>query len=66
LNWIIQRFELAAGIEPFYPKPESAARQPIGIERLLRIHSLRYQFDLSDLAEKRSHVHTMSGLPAIA
>ncbi len=42
--------ELAAILEPFYPKPEGAGRPPIGVERMLRIHFLQHWFTLSDPA----------------
>lgn len=45
---IIPWRELAAAIEPYYPKPEGAGRRPVGIERMLRIHLLQHWFNLSD------------------
>jgi len=39
---------LCAVIEPFYPKPESAGRRPIGLDRMLRIYLLQHWFNLSD------------------
>ncbi|MCL4703290.1 MAG: IS5 family transposase [Burkholderiaceae bacterium] len=43
--------ELAAVIEPYYPKATSAGgRPPVGLERMLRIHCLQLWFDLSDPA----------------
>ena len=43
--------ELAAVIEPHYPKATSAGgRPPVGLERMLRIHCLQLWFDLSDPA----------------
>lgn len=42
--------ELAAAVEPYYPKPEGAGRRPIGIERMLRIYCLQHWFSLSDPA----------------
>lgn len=42
--------ELAEAIEPFYPNPQSAGRQPVGIERMLRIHCLQHGFNLTDPA----------------
>jgi len=46
--------ELAAVIEPFYPKPQGAGRRPIGIERMLRIHFLQHWFNLSDPAAEEA------------
>jgi IS5 family transposase len=40
MDQIIPWQELAAVIEPFYPKPQGAGRRPKGIERMLRIHFL--------------------------
>jgi IS5 family transposase len=48
INRIIPWQELAAAIEPYYPKPKGADRRPIGIERMLRIHFLQHWFALSD------------------
>jgi len=42
--------ELAAILEPFYPKPEGAGRPPMGVERMLRIQFLQHWFTLSDPA----------------
>lgn len=43
--------ELAAVIEPYYPKATSAGGRPAaGLERMLRIHCLQLWFDLSDPA----------------
>lgn len=46
--------ELAAAIEPHYPKPEGAGRRPVGIERMLRIHLLQHWFNLSDPAAEEA------------
>lgn len=54
MDQIIPWAELAAVIEPFYPKPEGAGRRPIGIERMLRIHLLQHWFNLSDPAAEES------------
>jgi IS5 family transposase len=51
---IIPWRELAAAIEPYYPKPEGAGRRPIGIERMLRIHLLQHWFNLSDPAAEEA------------
>lgn len=42
--------ELAAVIEPFYPKADGAGRPPVGVERMLRLHCLQQWFTLSDPA----------------
>jgi IS5 family transposase len=42
--------ELAAVIEPVYPKPDGAGRPPVGVERMLRMHCLQQWFNLSDPA----------------
>ena len=39
---------MTAIIEPFYPKPESAGRHPVNIERMLRIHFLQHWYAISD------------------
>jgi len=54
MDQIIPWSELAAAIEPFYPKPKGAGRRPIGIERMLRIHFLQHWFNLSDPAVEES------------
>jgi IS5 family transposase len=41
--------ELVALIEPHYPKPGNG-RQPVGVERMLRIYFLQHWFNLSDPA----------------
>lgn len=46
--------ELAAAIEPYYPKPEGAGRRPVGVERMLRIHLLQHWFNLSDPAAEEA------------
>ena len=48
MDQIIPWAEVAAVIEPFYPKGEGAGRPPIGVERMLRIHFLQHWFNLSD------------------
>ncbi len=48
MDQIIPWSELAAVIEPFYPKAQGAGRPPIGVERMLRIHFLQHWFNLSD------------------
>ena len=50
MEMIIPWKELTEAIEPFYPKPQGAGRQPIGIERMLRIHFIQHWFNLSDPA----------------
>lgn len=50
MDQVIPWKELCKIIEPFYPKPESAGRPPVGLERMLRIHFLQHWFNLSDPA----------------
>ncbi len=50
MEQVIPWSELAAVIEPYYPKPEGAGRPPVGVERMLRIHFLQHWFNLSDPA----------------
>lgn len=42
--------ELAAVIEPYYPKAEGPGRPPVGVERMVRLHCLQQWFNLSDPA----------------
>ena len=51
MEQIIPWAELAALIEPFYPKPDGARHRPIG---LLRIHFLQHSFNLFDSAVEES------------
>ena len=48
MEQVIPWSELAAVIEPYYPKAEGAGRPPVGGERMLRIHFLQHWFNLSD------------------
>ncbi|GIX21510.1 MAG: IS5 family transposase [Gammaproteobacteria bacterium] len=50
MDRVIPWAELAAVIEPFYPKGEGRGRPPVGVERMLRIHFLQHWFNLSDPA----------------
>ena len=51
MDTVVPWKELAALIEPHYPRPTSAGgRPPVGVERMLRIHCLQLWFDLSDPA----------------
>ena len=51
MNTVVPWAQLAAVIEPYYPKSTSAGgRPPVGLERMLRIHCLQLWFDLSDPA----------------
>jgi IS5 family transposase len=51
MNTVVPWAELAAIIEPNYPKATSAGgRPPVGLERMLRIHCLQLWFNLSDPA----------------
>ena len=47
MEQVIPWSELAAVIEPYYPKAEGAGRPPVGVERMLRIHFLQHWFNLS-------------------
>lgn len=48
MDQIIPWKELAAVIEPHYPKPKGAGRRPVGVERMLRIYFMQHWFNLSD------------------
>jgi IS5 family transposase len=48
MDRIIPWKALSKVIKPYYPKPKGAGRRPIGIQRMLRIHSLQHWFELSD------------------
>lgn len=50
MDRVIPWRELAAIIEPFYPKADGAGRPPVGVERMLRIHCLQQWVNLSDPA----------------
>jgi IS5 family transposase len=51
MNTVVPWAELAAIIEPYYPRGTSAGgRPPVGLERMLRIHCLQLWFNLSDPA----------------
>ena len=51
MNIVVPWRQLAAVIEPYYPKATSAGgRPPVGLDRMLRIHCLQLWFDLSDPA----------------
>ncbi len=54
MDIIVPWRELAAAIEPYYPKPEGAGRRPVGVERMLRIHLLQHWFNLSDPAAEEA------------
>ena len=54
MDAIIPWQDLAAAIEPFYPKPKGAGRRPVGVERMLRIHLLQHWFNLSDPAAEEA------------
>ena len=55
MNTVVPWAELAAVIEPYYPKATSAGgRPPVGLERMLRIHCLQLWFNLSDPAVEES------------
>ncbi len=50
MEQVIPWSELAAVIEPYYPKAEGVGRPLVGGERMLRIHFLQHWFTLSDPA----------------
>ncbi len=50
MNRVVPWADLAAAIEPVYPKAEGPGRPPVGVERMLRIHFLQHWFTLSDPA----------------
>ena len=50
MNRLIPWADLAAVLEPFYPRGEGRGRPPIGVERLRRIPFLPHGFNLSDPA----------------
>ena len=54
MNRVVPWADLAAAIEPVYPKAEGPGRPPVGIERMLRIHCLQQWFNLSDPAVEES------------
>src|SRR5690554_5999458 len=54
METIIPWKELTAAIAPFYAKPESAGRHPIGIERMLRTHFIQHWFNRSDSAAEEA------------
>jgi IS5 family transposase len=50
MNRVVPWADLAAAIEPVYPKADGPGRPPVGVERMLRIHFLQHWFNLSDPA----------------
>jgi IS5 family transposase len=50
MNRLVPWADLAATIEPVYPKTEGPGRPPVGVERMLRLHCLQQWFTLSDPA----------------
>ena len=54
MNRVVPWAELAAAIEPVYPKAEGPGRPPVGVERMLRMHCLQQWFNLSDPAGEES------------
>ena len=54
MNRLIPWAELAAVIDPFYPRGEGRGRPPIGVERLRLIHFLQHGFNLSDQAVEQA------------
>lgn len=49
MDRVIPWVQLCTVIEPYYPKA-GRGRQPVGLERMLRIHFLQHWFNLSDPA----------------
>ena len=61
MDTVVPWKELAAVIEPYYPKATSAGgRPPVGLERMLRIHCLQLWFDLSDPAVEEALYDSLS------
>ena len=54
MNQVVPWADLAAAIEPVYPKADGPGRPPVGVERMLRIHCLQQWFNLSDPAVEES------------
>jgi IS5 family transposase len=51
MHLIVPWAELAAVVEPFYPKvSEAVGRPPLPLERMLRVYFLQLWFNLSDRA----------------
>jgi IS5 family transposase len=51
MHLIVPSAELAAVVEPFYPKgSEAGGRPPLQLERMLRVYFLQLWFNLSDPA----------------
>src|SRR6478735_11903863 len=46
-------------VEPYYPKP-GKGRQPVGLERMLRIHFLQHWFNLADPAVEEALYESVS------
>jgi len=42
MDQVIPWRDLCKVIKPFHPKPNGAGRRPVGLQRMLRIHFLRY------------------------
>src|SRR5512140_3180138 len=49
MNRVVPWAKLCALVQPHYPKA-GRGRQPVGLERMLRIHFLQHWFNLSDPA----------------
>lgn len=55
MDRVVPWAELAAVIEPFYPKASNVGGRPaVGLQRMLRIHCLQLWFDLSDPAVEQA------------
>ena len=54
MNRVVPWADLAAAIAPIYPNAEGPGHQPVGVERMLRLHCLQQWFNLSGLAVEES------------
>lgn len=50
MNRVVRWTDLVAAIVQVYPKAEGSGYQPVGVERMLRLHSLQQWVKLSDPA----------------
>ena len=51
MEQVVPWAELCALIEPYYPKAGNG-RQPVGVERMLRVYFLQQWFNLSDRVDE--------------
>src|SRR5512140_415244 len=59
MNRVVPWAKLCALVQPHYPKA-GRGRQPVGLERMLRIHCLQHWFNLSDPAVEEALYETNS------